>query len=524
MPDSNRQPIQLENNLKQLREHNQRLSAQVKQLVKTESELHASRNKLDSQIRIYRQLYEIGKQFNNTFDVEEILGLIPHFVLYELNFERCLILSHCQENNRFLPLMWDGYYEEQEVGEIKKIQFDLSRSEIFPLFSLAEYLMCAPDYYHSPNLQKLCSTFGMEEYVLFALAIEQQKPEILLLVGNTANNAQYHSRIEPEGDFILGLANLVSQASIAIKQCQLYKQVHSKAHELEQTISKLGKAQSHLIQTEKMSSLGQLVAGIAHEINNPVNFIFGNLIYASEYTKDVLELLHLYQKEYPQFHEKIQAKTEEIDLSFIEEDLNKLLQSMHMGASRIRDIVLSLRNFSRLDESHLKKVDIHSGLDSTLMILQNRLKVQAGYPVIQVIKEYDDLPLVECYAGQLNQVFMNILNNAIDALEKALDKGQMKEKVPTIWISTKAIVDQNGKSDRVAVNITDNGTGMAPEVQQKVFDPFFTTKPIGQGTGLAMSISFQVVTERHGGFLKCTSSMGEGTEFVVEIPCKQRYF
>ena len=195
-----------------------------------------------------------------------------------------------------------------------------------------------------------------------------------------------------------------------------------------------------------------------------------------------------------------------------------------MGASRIRDIVLSLRNFSRLDESHLKQVDIHSGLDSTLMILQNRLKVQAGYPVIQVIKEYDELPLVECYAGQLNQVFMNILNNAIDALEKALDKEEMQEKVPTIWISTKAIVDQDGKPDRVAVSITDNGTGMTPEVQQKVFDPFFTTKPIGQGTGLAMSISFQVVTERHGGFLKCTSSVGEGTEFVVEIPCKQRYF
>ncbi len=522
MQDSSRQSIQLENNLQQLSEQNQRLSAQVKQLVKTESELHASRNKLDSQISIYRELYEIGKQFNNTFDIEEILSLIPHFVLYELNFERCLILSYAQKQDCFTPIIWDGYYEEQEAQQIEKSQFDLGKSGIFSLFSLAEYLMCAPDYYHSPNLQKLCSTFGMEEYVLFPLGIEQRQPKILLLVGNTINNAQYHSRVEPEGDFILGLANLVSQASIAIKQCQLYKQVDSKAHELQETISKLSNAQSHLIQTEKMSSLGQLVAGIAHEINNPVNFIFGNLIYASEYTKDILALLHLYQKEYPQYNEKIDSKIEEIDLSFIEEDLSKLLQSMHMGATRIRDIILSLRNFSRLDESNLKQVDIHSGLDSTLMILQNRFKVQAGYPVIQVIKEYDNLPLVECYAGQLNQVFMNILNNAIDALEKAIDQGEMKEKVPTIQIYTRGILDQNGEPDRVVIRIVDNGTGMPLEVQQKVFDPFFTTKPVGKGTGLAMSISFQVVTERHSGFLKCVSSVGEGTEFIVEIPCKQK--
>ncbi|MGB7518800.1 MAG: ATP-binding protein, partial [Spirulinaceae cyanobacterium] len=399
----------------------------------------------------------------------------------------------------------------------------LGKSGIFSLFSLAEYLMCAPDYYHSPNLQKLCATFGMEEYVLFPLSIEQQQPKILLLVGNTSDNAQYHSRVEPEGDFILGLANLVSQASIAIKQCQLYKQVHSKAYELEETINKLSNAQSHLIQTEKMSSLGQLVAGIAHEINNPVNFIFGNLIYASEYTKDVLSLLHLYQRKYPQYDEEIQAETEEIDLSFIEEDLERLLQSMHMGASRIRDIVISLRNFSRLDESNLKQVDIHSGIDSTLMILQNRFKVQAGYPVIQVVKEYDCLPLVECYAGQLNQVFMNILNNAIDALEKAIEKGEMKHKVPTIRVYTQGIFDQNGEADRVVIRIVDNGVGMSPEVQRKVFDPFFTTKPVGKGTGLAMSISFQVVTERHGGFLKCSSSVGEGTEFTLEIPCKQNF-
>lgn len=296
-------------------------------------------------------------------------------------------------------------------------------------------------------------------------------------------------------------------------------QLRRRSEQLEQILHELQRTQAQLIQTEKMSGLGQLVAGVAHEINNPVNFIYGNLSHAGQYIQDLLTLILLYQECYPNPNPRIREQIQVIDLNFLIEDLPKMLSSMRMGADRIRQIVLSLRNFSRLDESEKKPVNIHEGIDSTLLILQSRLKVKPDHPDIQILKEYGDLPKVECYAGQLNQVFMNILSNAIDALEAytsdRLD-GNL-DHLSTIIIRTETL----DEGSRVAIRIKDNGPGMTEAVRAKLFDPFFTTKPVGQGTGLGLSISYQIIVEKHGGVLECFSQPGQGAEFVIEIPIHQ---
>lgn len=286
---------------------------------------------------------------------------------------------------------------------------------------------------------------------------------------------------------------------------------------LEQTLRDLRQAQTQLVQTEKMSSLGQLVAGVAHEINNPVNFIHGNLRPAKEYIQNILKLLHLYQRQYPTTPEICQT-IDEIDLAFIQKDLPKLLQSMQVGANRIKEIVRSLRNFSHLDESEMKAVDIHEGLDSTLMILQNRLKPRGIYPAIKIVRKYGDLPLVECFPGQLNQVFMNLLVNAIDALEEQFDVSNTEACHSNSWIK---ICTEMVNLDQVKVSISDNGSGMSEGTRSRLFDPFFTTKPIGKGTGMGLSISYQIVTEKHGGQLICHSQPGQGATFIIQIPVKQ---
>ncbi|UKO96167.1 GAF domain-containing sensor histidine kinase [Nostoc sp. UHCC 0870] len=315
------------------------------------------------------------------------------------------------------------------------------------------------------------------------------------------------------------LQQLADQAAIAIYQAELYEQsclaenaAKAQTAQLEKTLIELQETQTKLIQNEKMSSLGQLVAGVAHEINNPVNFIHGNLCHAQEYTQQLLELLTLYQTYYPQPHSEIYQALESIDLDFVIEDLPKIISSMKVGADRIRSIVLSLRNFSRLDESENKLVDIHEGLNNTLLILQHRFKANANFSGIQIIKDYGDLPLVECYAGQMNQVFMNILSNAIDALEEQESKN--KSIKPEICISTQISPNES----RLLIRIADNGLGMTQEVKNRIFDPFFTTKSVGKGTGLGLAISYQIVVEKHGGTIDCVSEVGKGTEFWIEIP------
>jgi GAF domain-containing protein len=305
------------------------------------------------------------------------------------------------------------------------------------------------------------------------------------------------------------LAQIGSQLGIALQQAELLKQTRQQAQAIAQTLQELRQAQTQLIQNEKMAGLGQLVAGVAHEINNPINFVYGNLSYVEDYTKDLLELINLYRDCYPHPATPIRDRAETIDLDFITTDLPKILVSMKMGTERIRQLVLSLRTFSRIDEAQMKRVNIHDGIDSTLLILQHRLKTKAERTDIKIVREYGDLPLVECYAAQLNQVFMNILSNSIDALDDIVEK-------PTLWIRTDV------KAETVAISIKDNGPGIAEPIKERIFDPFFTTKPIGKGTGLGLSISHQIIVEKHKGWLECHSQLGTGTEFKIEIPIRQR--
>ncbi|MEO1394291.1 MAG: ATP-binding protein [Cyanobacteria bacterium J06634_5] len=288
---------------------------------------------------------------------------------------------------------------------------------------------------------------------------------------------------------------------------ELERCVAERTAELETALARLKKTQTQLIQDEKMASLGQLVAGVAHEINNPINFIHGNLKPAQQYAYDLIDLIALYQKEYPEPTAAIQQELEDLDLAFVEEDFVKLITSLKIGTERIQEIVLSLRNFSRLDESNIKTVNIHDGIDSTLLILNAKLKP------INIIKDYGPCPPVACFPGSLNQVFMNILANAADALI-GMSKGSSAPL--DIRIQTQVTDD-----DFVQIVISDNGPGIPNDELSQIFNVFFTTKPVGAGTGLGLSISYQIVTEQHRGTLECRSCVGKGTSFIIKIPVAQ---
>jgi light-regulated signal transduction histidine kinase (bacteriophytochrome) len=315
------------------------------------------------------------------------------------------------------------------------------------------------------------------------------------------------------------ITQIAAQLGVALKQAELLTQTQQQTEQLTAALKELQTTQTQLIQTEKMSSLGQLVAGIAHEINNPVNFIYGNLSHIQEYADDLLQLLNLYQGEHINPSDKILDFAQQADLEFINEDMPKTLTSMKVGVERIRQIVLSLRNFSRIDEAEVKEVNVHDGIDSTLLILQHRLKARPESAALQIIKEYGDLPLVECFAGQLNQVFMNVLSNAIDALEQDREYTSQKYRECKITIHT-SVGKFKEDIPSVIIRITDNGPGIPENLKTKVFDPFFTTKPVGKGTGLGLSISYQIVVDKHGGIFKCNSQSNVGTEFWIEIPVK----
>lgn len=308
----------------------------------------------------------------------------------------------------------------------------------------------------------------------------------------------------------------VSEKSTLIQSDRLEKAIA----EQQKTLEKLQTTHAQLLHTEKMSSLGQMVAGVAHEINNPINYIHGNITPAQEYVQDILELLDMYQQEFSHPTPEIKTKIAEIDLNFIKKDLNEIIRSMEIGTERIYEIIKSMRSFSRFEKSEFKQVDVCEAIDSTLMLLDSRIKATTSSPKIRLIKEYQELPLVDFYAGQLHQVLMNIFSNAIDALDEYNEQHTPEEvrKNPSqIKVCTKIL-----NKEWVVISIADNGLGMAEEVSKKLFDSFFTTKSSGKGTGLGLYISYQIVVEKHGGKLLCYSQPGKGAEFIIHIPIRQK--
>ena len=333
---------------------------------------------------------------------------------------------------------------------------------------------------------------------------------------NPENNAEEIKRLNSQIQTLNTLLEVSEKATINQSD-----RLEEAIANLQTTVQKLRETQVQLIHTEKMSSLGQMVAGIAHEINNPINYVYGNIFHTEEHIHNLLQLIDLYQQKFPETPAEIQDFIEDIGLEYINKDINKIIKSMQLGTERITQIVESLRNFSRIDNSSFKKSDIHSGIDSTLMILEHRMKSSSRWEKnIKVIKEYGNIPEVECSLGQINQVFMNILSNGIDALHEKSNrnKDNLENKSGEMYVA-KILIKTFIENDKWAViSIADNGLGVPQEVQDKLFDPFFTTKPMGKGTGIGLSISHQIIVEKHGGKIICNSTPGQGTEFIIKIP------
>jgi len=467
-------------------------------------------------------LNRLANQIRRSLDLNTILKTAVQEIRNLLQIDRSLFLWYRPDSD---PPVWEVVQEERNPDFPSLINDCVPVTAFGPISTRAlnkeiTRVDCARDLI-DPVEQKYFFRLGYT--ALLALPIHTTSGEIGLVSCSHSSD----SRLWRDNEVEL-LQSVADQIAIAIDQAQLLHQsqlatqaAQKQATQLKLTLWELQQAQAQLVQSEKMSSLGQLVGGIAHEINNPISFIYGNLSYVKEYSESLLNLIQLYQQYYPDTPPEIQAPATKIDLDFIEEDLPKILSSMKMGADRIRQIVSSLRNFSRLDEAEMKWVDIHEGIDNTLLILAHRLKVKRpDCPDIQVIKDYNNLPKVQCYPGELNQVFMNILTNAIEAIEehqKGCSPEGSKNHTGTILISTEILPGD----EQVLILIADNGLGMTQAVCRKVCDPFFTTKPIGSGTGLGMSISYQIVVEKHGGQLQCISAPGQGTAFIVQIPVQQ---
>ena len=463
-------------------------------------------------------LFRLANQIRKSLDLNIILANAVQEIRNLLQIDSCHVLWYVPQFDQ--PLLSITHEAQAPglaslVGEYPASQVTALYEQVIALQPIRTHNVTV-DVTLSPELQTVLTGLGITAQLM--LPMEMRSGQIGAIMCSQHGGARVWTDSEVEL-----LQAVVDQLALAIDQAELYSQSRSaaiaaqaQARQLSEALQNLKHAQSQLIQSEKMSSLGQMVAGIAHEINNPVNFITGNLSHASTYVQDLLRLLELYRAHTLAVADEIREWEDTIDIDFLTEDLPNLFSSMKIGADRIRQIVLSLRNFSRLDEAEMKPVHIHDGIDNTLMILQSRLRATPGQSAIHVTTDYADLPKVTCYAGELNQVFMNVLGNAIDALEGMREEGAVCNAIacslPQIQIQTEL------QEDWVLIRIRDNGPGMTEAIKFHSFDPFFTTKPIGKGTGLGLSISYQIVVERHKGKFECVSAPGEGAEFQIYIP------
>ncbi|WP_234489074.1 ATP-binding protein [Oxynema sp. CENA135] len=479
----------------------QDVKAQARELANAHQRQHALATTIDN----IRRSLDIETIFNTTTQEVRQLLQCDRVAVYRFNpdFSGIFVAESFAEGWKALvgnlPVIADSYLQETRGGRYRHNE-----------------TVAVADIYNAGHAQchvEMLESFQAKAYAIVPIFHGETLWGLLAAYQNDGPRQWEAYEVEL-------LAQIGVQFGVAIQQAQLLDRTQRQKEELTQTLNELKQAQTQLIQSEKMASLGQLVAGIAHEINNPVNFIYGNLTYVGEYIRDLLEHVQLYEQYYPDPPEAIAEHAEEMELEFLCEDLPKILGSMRVGADRIRQTVISLRNFSRLDEATVKAVDLHEGLDSTLLILQHRLIDPAHGPSIELVKNYRKLPKVECYAAPINQVFMSLLGNAIDAIESHFasqgDSNNGERVKPKIVVETAPL----GK-DRVEIRIRDNGPGMSEAVRSHIFEPFFTTKPVGKGTGLGLSISYQIIVEKHGGQIECHSQPGEGTEFVIQLPRSQ---
>ncbi|MGD1903120.1 MAG: ATP-binding protein [Geitlerinemataceae cyanobacterium] len=457
-------------------------------------------------------LFSLANQIRNTLELDTILTTAVREIRSLLQVDRCYyIWCTIEVDTRILAVT----HEDAEPGLNSWIGELPTREEARLADSIASLESLYIDNVATEDeaTREILESLGIVSQLVLPLGTRANQFGAIVCAHGKEARTWTHGEVELLHAAVDQLAIAIDQAEMYAKTCAAARAAETQARKLQDAMRNLKKTEAQLVQNEKMSSLGQMVAGIAHEINNPVNFISGNLTHANDYIGNLLALIDLYQEKYPKPDAAIEDEMEEIEFEFLQEDLPNLLESMRMGADRIREIVVSLRNFSRLDEADMKPVKIEDGIDSTLLILQSRLKANADVKAIEIIKNYGDLPPVACFPGSLNQVFMNLIANAIDAEDtnRKAENGN-----PQIAISTKSL------GERVLISVTDNGSGIPEELVNQLFDPFFTTKPVGKGTGLGLSISYQIVVEQHGGRFWCESEVGKGTTFFVEIPIQQK--
>jgi two-component system, NtrC family, sensor kinase len=512
----------------QLEQKSREVEAAMAELMETNATLQKTQDQLLQSEARFRELQakeellkrRLSSQIRSSLELDKIIKTAVQEIQSLLQIDRCQFLwYHETTANSYYELIHKACSESLSeqlypncVEQVKTLQEPRRQQDLLRIDNIAT------DQQLVANSRTNLLHLGLKTLLIVPLQTRSHHTGVIV--------CEHFQEDRHWNDHEVELIRAVAdQLAIAIDQAELYAQSRTaaafataQAEQLKTALHDLQSYQTQLVQTEKMSTLGTLVAGIAHEINNPTSFIYGNLHYANEYIKDLLKLVRLYRENYPDPVAEIKMHSRAVELEFMMEDLPKVLSSMEHGAERIRHLVTSLRNFSRLDHNKMQPVDLHEGIESTLLILHHRLKANGDRPGIKLIKEYGELPKVDCHPSQLNQVFMNLLGNAIDALEEIQNIGKTAQNkfTPTIWIRTEVTA-----SDHIIIKIIDNGSGISESAKIQLFDPFFTTKPIGKGTGLGLSISYQIVVEKHKGMLHCESVLGEGSEFSIEIPVRQ---